>query len=133
MSTININLNGKNAEIINEYPIVFSNEDTIEIIINNYQKEHKYKLVIDYLTFDFTYDKLELDLRYLDHISKAYITDNGKIDDLNPDKFTSKRVINIGSGDKLNDLLLVLYKQNVALEEKYNEIIEKLNAGDLML
>ena len=133
MSTININLNGKNAEIINEYPIVFSNEDTIEIIINNYQKEHKYKLVIDYLTFDFTYDKLELDLRYLDHMSKAYITDNGKIYDLNPDKFTSKRVINIGSGDKLNDLLLVLYKQNVALEEKYNEIIEKLNAGDLML
>ena len=46
MSTININLNGKNAEIINEYPIVFSNEDTIEIIINNYQKEHKYKLII---------------------------------------------------------------------------------------
>ena len=133
MSTININLNGKNAEIINEYPIVFSNEDTIEIIIDNYKKEHKYKLVIDYLTFDFTYDKLELDLRYLDHISKAYITDNGKIYDLNPDKFTSKRVINIGSGDKLNDLLLVLYKQNVALEEKYNEIIEKLNAGDLML
>ena len=133
MSTININLNGKNAEIINEYPIVFSNEDTIEIIINNYQKEHKYKLVIDYLTVDFTYDKLELDLRYLDHISKAYITDNGKIYDLNSDKFTSKRVINIGSGDKLNDLLLVLYKQNVALEEKYNEIIEKLNAGDLML
>lgn len=133
MSAINLNLNGKHAEILNEYPIVFSNEDTIEIIINNYQKEHKYKLVIDYLTFDFTYDKLELDLRYLDHISKAYITDNGKIYDLNPDKFTSKRVINIGSGDKLNDLLLVLYKQNVILEEKYNEIIEKLNAGDLML
>lgn len=133
MASININLNGKNAEILNEYPIVFSNEDTIEIIISNYEKEHKYKLVIDYLTFDFTYDKLELDLRYLDHISKAYITDNGKIYDLNSDKFTSKRVINIGSGDKLNDLLLVLYKQNVALEEKYNEIIEKLNAGDLML
>ena len=133
MSCINLRLNGKNAEIINEYPIVFSNEDTIEIIIDNYEKEHKYKLVIDYLTFEFTYDKLELDLRYLDHISKAYITDNGKIYDLNSDKFTSKRVINIGSGDKLNDLLLVLYKQNVALEEKYNEIIEKLNAGDLML
>lgn len=133
MSVINLNLNGKNAEIINEYPIVFSNEDTIEIIINNYQKEHKYKLVIDYLTFEFTYDRLELDLRYLDHISKAYITDNGKIYDINTDKFTSKRVINIASGDKLNDLLLVLYKQNVALEEKYNEIIEKINAGDLML
>ena len=112
---------------------MFSNEDTIELTISNYQKEHKYRLVIDYLTFDFNYDKLELDLRYLDHISKAYITDNGKIYDLNTDKFTSKRVINIGSGDKLNDLLLVLYKQNVALEAKYNEIIEKLNAGDLML
>lgn len=133
MANININLNGKNAEILNEYPIVFSNEDTIELTISNYQKEHKYRLVIDYLTFDFNYDKLELDLRYLDHISKAYITDNGKIYDLNTDKFTSKRVINIGSGDKLNDLLLVLYKQNVALEAKYNEIIEKLNAGDLML
>lgn len=133
MSCIKLNLNGKNAEILNEYPIVFSNEDTIEIVISNYQKEHKYKLVIDYLTFDFTYDKLELDLRYLDHISKAYITDNGKIYDLNSDKFTSKRVINIGSGDKLNDLLLVLYKQNEALVAKYNELIEKINTGDLML
>ena len=133
MSCIKLNLNGKNAEILNEYPIVFSNEDTIEIIISNYQKEHKYKLCIDYLTFDFTYDKLELDLRYLDHISKAYITDNGKIYDLNTDKFTSKRVINIGSGDKLNDLLLVLYKQNEALVAKYNELIEKINTGDLML
>lgn len=133
MNEIYLNLNGKNAEILNEYPIVFSNEDTIGIVIKNYQKEHKYKLVIDYLTFEFTYDRLELDLRYLDHISKAYITDNGKIYDINTDKFTSKRVINIASGDKLNDLLLVLYKQNVALEEKYNEIIEKINAGDLML
>lgn len=133
MSTINLKLNGKYAEILNEYPMVFSNEDTVEIVISNYEKEHKYKLVIDYLTFDFTYDKLELDLRYLDHISKAHITDNGKVYGLNTDKFTSKRVINIGSGDKLNDLLLILYNQNIELEKKYNEIIEKINSGDLML
>lgn len=133
MATIKLNLNGKNAEIVNEYPIVFSNEDTIDVEIDNYMPEHKYSIHLDVLKFDFEYGKLKLDIRYLDNLKSASITDNGKRYELNVDKFTTKKVINIASGDKLNDLLLVLYSNQRELQKKLDRIIEQIDSGDLLI
>ena len=134
MAKLDITLDGRVAMIDNEFPIVLSTERDLEFHIVNYIPEHKYILQLGWLQFPFTYDTLKLDMRYLDNdFDRVFILDNYTEYDLNVDRLKAKRVINIASEDKLNDLLVILYQKNKELERRLNKLEEEINSGDLLI
>lgn len=71
------------------------------------------------------------------NIDKIYFTlsngNNTSIYNANVDKFKVKGITNINNGDKLLDLLSLLYNKYLELEKKYEKLDNLINQGDLLI